>query len=91
MVRGWGLEFEEISCREEDEKRGFWGAVGLLLRRVEAGDRDSQRQTDRQRGREADRRGGRRTVEDLCFNVSSLNLLIRRKASIFFSLFFAVN
>lgn len=55
--RGTALEFGEISGREEDEKRGFLGAVGLLLRCVEASDRNSQRQTDR----EADRRGGRRT------------------------------
>lgn len=54
---GVALEFGEISGREEDEKRGFLGAVGLLLRCVEASDRNSQRQTDR----EADRRGGRRT------------------------------
>lgn len=52
---GWGggeaLEFGEISGREEDEKRGFLGAVGLLLRCVEASDRNSQRQTGRQEDR----------------------------------------
>lgn len=60
------MEFGEISGREEDEKRGFLGAVGLLLRCVEASDRNSQRQT---RERQAERQTGGeagRPAEDLC-------------------------
>lgn len=46
-------------------KEVFLGAVGLLLRCVEASDRNAQRQTDRQRSRETDRsRRRRRRKED---------------------------
>lgn len=58
------MEFGEISGREEDEKRGFLGAVGLMLRCVEGvtgihKDRQTDREAERKRGRQEGRQEDR--------------------------------